>query len=110
MADLIDRDDLMRKHTTSFSHNNRHNTVTELQVLLKLINEQPSVEAVSVVHGHWLKATGMMPPEYFGRHVCSVCDHFAPNEFHGYNTHEWLSPICPHCGAKMDKKGGEHND
>lgn len=105
MADLIDRDDLMRKHTTSFLHNNRHNTVAELQVLLKLINEQPTVDAVPVVHGHWLKATGMMPPEWFGRHVCSVCDNFAPAEFR--RTHEWLSPICPNCGAKMDRKDDE---
>lgn len=68
-----------------------------------IVDEQVVVDAVPVVHGRWLKATGMMPPEYFGRHVCSVCDNFAPNEFHG--THEWLSPICPYCGAKMDEDG-----
>lgn len=72
---------------------------------VKHIIKTRTVDAVHVVHGHWLKATGMMPPEWFGRHVCSICDNFAPNEFHG--THEWLSPICPNCGAKMDRKDDE---
>lgn len=65
----------------------------------KLIDSAPIVDAEPVVQGQWLKAIGMMPPEWFGRHVCSVCDHFAPND--SYGTHEWLSPICPYCGAKM---------
>ena len=70
------------------------------------IENAPTVEAVQVVHGHWLKALGSMPPEVFGRHVCSVCDHFAPNDFHG--KHEFLSPICPYCGSKMNE-GGEND-
>lgn len=70
--------------------------------VVNLLDDAPTVDAVPVVHGKWVKATGMMPPEYFGKHVCSVCDHFAPNYFQG--THEWLSPICPCCGAKMDEK------
>lgn len=77
-------------------------------VPLKDISDAPTIDAVQVVRGEWLKVTGMMPPEYFGRHVCSVCDHFAPNEHYG--THEWLSPICPNCGSKMDKqKDGKQN-
>lgn len=73
----------------------------------EFVNHELTVDAVPVVHGQWLKATGMMPPEWFGRHVCSVCDNFAPAEFR--RTHEWLSPICPHCGAKMDEKDGEQD-
>lgn len=49
MADLINRDDLMRKHTTSFLHNNSHNTVTELRVLLKLIHDAPTIDAIPIV-------------------------------------------------------------
>lgn len=95
---LIDANDLM-DHACRDRLDSR-------ELIWAMIENAPTVEAVPVVHGRWIKATGMMPPEYFGRHVCSVCDHFAPNEFHGYHTHEWLSPICPHCGAKM----GEDSD
>lgn len=51
-------------------------------------------------HGRWVKATGYMPSEYFGQHMCSVCEHFAPNYL---SNGEWLSPVCPSCGAIMDK-------
>lgn len=67
------------------------------------IRNAPTVDAVPVVHGYWVKATGVMPPEYFGKHVCSVCDSFAPNRFN--SMFEWLSKVCPSCGAKMDGKG-----
>lgn len=67
-----------------------------------ILNQQETVDAMPVVHGHWLKAPTMLSPEWFGRHACSVCHHFAPNKSRG--THEWLSPICPCCGAIM--KGG----
>lgn len=70
----------------------------------QIISNAPAVDAVPVVYGHWIKVSGMMPPEYFGKHACSVCDHFAPNYFHG--THEWLTPICPCCGAKMSERKG----
>lgn len=82
-----------------------------LAIVIDLVkHDAPTIDAVPMVHGHWLKATGMMPPEWFGKHVCSVCDHFAPNdEYRG--IHEMLSPICPHCGAYMDmeKNGGGSN-
>ena len=80
----------------------------ELEDVLNVLKGVESVNATPIVHGYWSKATGMMPPEFFGRHICSVCDHFAPNDYY-HNTHEWLSPICPNCGAKMDLKEGENN-
>ena len=69
--------------------------------IVKHIFMADTVDAIPIVHGNWLKATGMMPPEYFGKHICSVCNSFAPNDYY-HRTHEWLSPICPNCGAKMD--------
>ena len=59
--------------------------------------------AVEVVHGRWVKAHGMMPPEYHWRHVCSVCDGWALQDFYG---RERFSLFCPNCGAKMDAKEG----
>lgn len=50
-------------------------------------------------HGRWVKAHGMMPPEFHGRKCCSVCGQFAPCDFHG---REMLTPGCPYCLAKMD--------
>ena len=86
---LIDADELSIR-----THFNENDCIDTEDIL-----NAPTVDAVPVVHGHWIKATGMMPPEYTGRHVCSVCNYFAPNEFH---SREWLSPICPNCGTKMD--------
>ena len=68
------------------------------------IEKAPTISAVPVVHGRWVKANGMMPPEYHGRKCCSVCDAFALSDFYG---RERLSDFCPNCGAKMD--GGAEN-
>ncbi len=46
--ELIDRDALMRKHTRS-AHGNRHDTAEELQCLLELIENAPTVDAVKAV-------------------------------------------------------------
>lgn len=49
MADLIDRDELMRKHTRSPNHDNCHDTVEELRCLLDLIDNAPAIDAAPVV-------------------------------------------------------------
>lgn len=53
-----------------------------------VINKQPTVDAVEVVHGRW------MPSDFDMAYVCSAC---------GYATDWHLSKYCPNCGAKMDK-------
>lgn len=57
------------------------------------INEQPTIEAVPVVHGYWSK-TGCSDLDdiYFGR-KCSVC---------GFAICGDACNFCPDCGAKMD--------
>lgn len=47
---------------------------------------------------HWIKITGMRPPEYAGRHVCSECGGMALEN----RMREVLSEYCPYCGAKME--------
>ena len=69
------------------------------------IEKAHTIDAVPVVHGRWVKANGMMPPEYHGRKCCSVCDAFALSDFYG---RERLSDFCPNCGAKMDAKEADH--
>lgn len=51
------------------------------------------------VRGEWVKLTGMMPPEFHGRHLCSECNGFA---LHDWKHHkEQLTDFCPNCGADM---------
>ena len=58
-----------------------------------LIDAQPTVEAVPVVHGEWVN-------EYINRyghpcHCCSVC---------GFHASHQDKNFCPECGADMRKK------
>ncbi len=56
--------------------------------VLRIVDEQPSVDAVGVVHGRWLP--------HWGNTECSVC---------GYITYLCGANYCPNCGAKMDGDG-----
>lgn len=50
--------------------------------------------------GEWIKATGMMPPEFHGHHCCSECGNFANME-PPFGNREDLGRFCPNCGARM---------
>lgn len=65
------------------------------------INCLPSVEAVPVVHGRWVKMTGMMPPEYHGHYECSECQWHMKGLRNSWTREEELS-YCPNCGARID--------
>lgn len=54
---------------------------------------------VPLIHAEWIESTGMQPPEYFGRHICSRCYCFAPCDHRGI---EDFTPYCPNCMARMD--------
>ena len=99
--DLISKNDLLLS-LAEYVNSNAYLNQTALDALLMVmrwVQETPAVDAVPVVHGRWVKANGMMPPEYHGRKCCSVCDAFALSDFYG---RERLSDFCPNCGAKMD--------
>ena len=59
----------------------------------------PAADVAPVVHGEWIRITGMAPPEYHGKHKCSVCGGMALCMM----MREVLSDYCPYCGAKMDR-------
>ena len=63
-----------------------------------------AIEALSERTGEWIKATGMMPPEFHGHHCCSECGNFANME-PPFGNREDLSRFCPNCGARMDGEG-----
>lgn len=60
----------------------------------------PAVDAAPVVHGRWIKMTGMMPPEYHGHYECSECQWHMKGLRNSWTREEELS-YCPNCGAKM---------
>lgn len=65
----------------------------------------PTVDAVPVRRGEWVKMTGMMPPEYHGHYECSLCG------WHGkHYTKEWEYNYCPNCGAKMEPHDVRRNN
>ena len=60
-----------------------------------------TVEVVPVVHGRWIKMTGMMPPEYHGHYECSECKWHMKGLRNSWTREEELH-YCPNCGAKME--------
>ena len=65
--------------------------------IIKGLKLQPKIDAVPVVHGHWIKHfDDLFPVE--STQECSVC-----------HEHESITILndnfCPNCGAKMDMKG-----
>ena len=67
------------------------------------IKAVPSVQRKT---GEWIIATGMMPPEFHGHHICSECNSFANME-PPFGNREDLSKFCPNCGADMRGKQNE---
>ena len=59
--------------------------------LLHKIMRQSVIDAVPVVHGHWIYKKS-------GRAECSVCHH----DFVGVYDLDNSDNFCRHCGAKMD--------
>lgn len=85
---LIDAIELM-KAIRNFRWIGVPNTLKLMFDYLKIIiRDQPTVDAVEVVHGRWI--------EKIGRAKCSVClDECWADSAMDYN-------FCPNCGAKMD--------
>lgn len=89
---LIDAKALM----SALMQNRYHHANTErekslLQRCEDIVNEQPTIEAVPVVHGEWVENDN-------GCRVCSVCDSEAYwDTDYGQQLFGW----CPYCGARM---------
>lgn len=93
---LIDANALM-KAIKSFRWFGVPNTLKLMFDYLKIIiRDQPTVDAVEVVHGRWIEhiEMGAMNNHY----ECSAC-HWKTPSF----TIAKGSNYCPECGAKMDK-------
>lgn len=64
---------------------------------MAVIDEQPTVDAVEVVHGRWIDRPSMK-----GQVYCSECATIEKSTDSNYKSRR-----CPNCGAKMD---GERKD
>ena len=73
-----------------------------LSVAKYIIRHAPPVEP-KLPTGEWVKATGVGPPEFTGRYVCSNCGSYALMNM-PYGSRQELSPFCPNCRADM--RGG----
>lgn len=66
----------------------------EANTVLDSIDEQPTIDAVQVVHGH-LEVNGMNPWDgTVGNFKCTICGGISMKD----------TRYCPHCGAKMDEE------
>ena len=77
-----------------------------LQVAIQEINNIPAMDAAPVVHGRWIKMTGMMSPEYHGHYECSKCGWHMKGLRNSWTREEELS-YCPNCGVIMDGEADE---
>ena len=71
--------------------------------ILDTIDEAPTVDAVEVVHGHWISLTDCSNAGVY----CSVCHKKVWKEDYAWcnRKNKLRSNYCPNCGAKMDLEG-----
>ena len=68
--------------------------------VLEKLREFPAVDVVEVRHGQWIQ------PHWKNSNYCCNCSECGGEAMH--RDYQWdkkgIYPICPHCGAKMDKE------
>ena len=88
MSRLIDADKLRKEVLDLPNCYNGFSDSYDKAMIIDLVDEQPTVDAEPVRHGHWI-ITGFMAVK------CSIC---------GATQYELEdSNYCPNCGAKMDE-------
>jgi hypothetical protein len=106
MSELIDREDLKS------AIRNKYASLEDRCEINEIINAQPTVDSVSVVHGHWIYDPNGMDWN-LGAWRCSKCG--CKNNNIGGD--ERINPLlfagskyCPNCGAKMDEDTEREHD
>lgn len=91
---LIDADKLKRNLNGNIAPYWVYPSVT------KMIDEQPTIDAVPVSHGHWK----------IGRGAYRLGGEFVIDEYNCSNcseSSEYATKYCPHCGARTDGEDGD---
>jgi len=65
--------------------------------LMATIADVPTVDAVEVVHGKWVRRVVDISAPYCWKNECSICGF----DICGLGD-EYLFKFCPNCGAKME--------
>ena len=92
----------LRLYRGQYPHIDQLDLCDECQEKLeRFVNGNKEVaDAQEMKHGKWIENTHSFSCALFP-YKCSVCDGLEDNRRCLY---------CSHCGAKMDKKGGENNE
>ena len=106
---LIDADDLLKafealelmngEYAESFT-NMAGNRSMEIECAKDYIYNAKTIDAVPVVHAHWIAECNPEELDSSTYCRCSNCGASAPIGF----TFDW--DFCPYCGAKMDEEDG----
>lgn len=75
-----------------------------IDMAITVLNGLPTVDAVPVVHGRWIRVYSR--PGVF-KYLGWTCDQCGQRTVHEYAP-QWYK-FCPNCGAKMDGKDGDGN-
>lgn len=103
MADLIDRQAILnhiekiRRGVMMDGSRISSIIVNGMDLCEKAVMNQPTVDAVPVVHGHWKEDTGG-----YGFWICSHCGFVSEA-----SAADLLYRYCPHCGARMEESEEE---
>lgn len=100
MADLIDRTELLSNADVFTVHTKEYGSIEVIPV--DAVGDAPTVDAVPVVHGRWIKRwcdNNMIGHEFEECSECG-CSMIDTNQF-------WDSEYCPHCGAFMEDKNND---
>lgn len=104
---LIDADKLRKDIIDMPNCYNGYSDTYDKAMIVDMIDEQSSVDAVPVKRGKWITCTSS---EHW---KCSECGCRAGYWFNEENSgidswemdfSEWLSDYCPNCGARMDEE------
>ena len=70
------------------------------ETIREVLKQTPTVDAVEVVHGHWVSLTECANAGVY----CSVCNKKVYKEDYAWcnRKNKLRSNYCPNCGAKMD--------
>lgn len=94
-ADILDNN-VMHLFISITGNPKQHTVVNECKSSFRrMIEEQPTVEAVPVVHGEWVNDEG------YDKWTCSECGHL--ENYDEYPAEYGLN-FCSHCGADMRKR------
>lgn len=100
---LIDADKLRKDVLDLPNCYNGFSDTYDKAMIVDLVDEQPTVEAEPIRHGHWISACQTKFDKLFFPRMfkCSVCGNYL--DFDGINAGWGDTNWCPNCGAKMDE-------